>query len=66
VLRVFADDAFLAEARLLEISQLALFGRVQASTAVIHELCRRGIPICYFSHGSWSNRVIILFTSVRT
>jgi CRISP-associated protein Cas1 len=53
VLRVFADDALLAEARLLEISQLALFGRVQASTAVIHELCRRGIPICYFSPGSW-------------
>jgi CRISP-associated protein Cas1 len=53
VLRVFTDDALLAEARLLELSQLALFGRVQASTAVIHELCRRGIPICYFSHGSW-------------
>ncbi len=53
VLRAFDGDELLAEARLREISQLALFGGVQASTAVIQELCRRGIPICYLSHGGW-------------
>jgi CRISPR-associated protein Cas1 len=53
VLRALDGDELLAEARLREISQLALFGGVQASTAVIHELCRRGIPICYLSHGGW-------------
>ncbi len=53
VLRVFDGDELLAEARLREISQVAVFGGVQISTPVIHELCRRGIPVCHFSHGGW-------------
>lgn len=53
VLRVFDGDELLAEARLREISQLAVFGGVQVSTPVIHEVCQRGIPVCYFSHGGW-------------
>lgn len=53
VLRALDGDELLAEARLREISQLALFGGVQVSTAVVHELCRRGIPVCYFTHGGW-------------
>ncbi|MCL6105805.1 MAG: CRISPR-associated endonuclease Cas1 [Actinobacteria bacterium] len=43
----------IAEARLVEVSQLVLFGSVQVSTQVIHELCRRNIPICYLSGGGW-------------
>jgi CRISPR-associated protein Cas1 len=53
VLRAFDEDELLAEARLREISQLVLFGGVQVSTAVVHELCRREIPTCYLSHGGW-------------
>jgi CRISPR-associated endonuclease Cas1/CRISPR-associated protein Cas4 len=53
VLRALDGEEVLAEARLRETSQLALFGGIQVSTAVIHELCRRGIPTCYFSHGGW-------------
>ncbi len=53
VLRVFDRDELLAEARLREISQVALFGGVQMSTAVTQELCRRGIPVCYLSQGGW-------------
>jgi len=53
VLRTFDGDELIAEARLREISQVVLFGGVQLSTAVIHELCRRGIPVCYLSHGGW-------------
>ncbi|HWP60844.1 MAG TPA: CRISPR-associated endonuclease Cas1 [Candidatus Acidoferrales bacterium] len=53
VLRVLERDERLAEARLREISQLAVFGGVQLTSSVIRELCMRGIPICHFSHGGW-------------
>jgi CRISPR-associated protein Cas1 len=53
VLRVCERDEPLKEARLREISQLAIYGGVQVTTAVIRELCSREIPICYFSHGGW-------------
>ena len=53
VLQIWDEDALLAEARLEEVSHLVLFGGIQVSTPVIHELCRRGIPISYLSHGGW-------------
>jgi CRISPR-associated protein Cas1 len=53
VLRVFERDEPLKEARLREVSQLAIYGGVQVTTSVIRELCTRNVPICYFSHGGW-------------
>lgn len=53
VLRVVERDERLKEARLREISQVSIYGGVQVTTSVIRELCSRGIPICYFSHGGW-------------
>src|SRR5688572_16345257 len=53
LLRVFERDEPLKEARLREVSQLAIYGGVQVTTSVIRELCSRRIPICYFSHGGW-------------
>jgi len=53
VLQIWDEDALLAEARLEEVSHLVLFGGIQVSTPVIHELCQRGIPISYLSHGGW-------------
>lgn len=41
------------EVRLLETSQVCLFGGVQISTQAVQELLTRGIPLCYFSHGGW-------------
>jgi CRISPR-associated protein Cas1 len=52
-LRVMDRDDVLAEARLVEISHLVLFGAVQVSTQVVQELCRREIPISYLSSGGW-------------
>lgn len=40
-------------ARLIEVSQLCLFGNVQVTPQLLHELCRRKVPICYFSYGGW-------------
>jgi len=42
-----------AEVPLLHVSQLAVFGSVQVTTQVVHELCGRGVPICWFSYGGW-------------
>ncbi len=53
VLQIKEGKDVIAEARLVEVSQLVLFGSVQVSTQVIHELCRRNIPICYLSGGGW-------------
>ena len=53
VLQIKEGKEVVADARLIEVSQLVLFGNVQVSTQVIQELCRRNIPICYLSGGGW-------------
>jgi len=46
-------DGIVARTRLMDISQLSMFGNVQITTQALHELCDRNIPICHFSHGGW-------------
>ena len=53
LLRVLDGEEKLTEARLREVSQLAVFGGVQITSSVIRELCSRGIPISHLSHGGW-------------
>jgi CRISPR-associated protein Cas1 len=43
----------MATARLLEVSQVSLFGSVTVSAGALHELCERGVPVCHFSFGGW-------------
>ena len=52
-LEIRSKSSVIATAKLFETSSLALFGNVQVTTQAIHELCIRGIPICYFSFGGW-------------
>jgi len=51
------DGEVRGRSRLVHTSQLCIFGSVQVSTQLVHEMCRRGIPICYFSYGSWFNGI---------
>ena len=53
VLEIKKDEEKLGEARLEEISQVALFGPVGISTPTVHELIRRGVSINYHSTGGW-------------
>lgn len=46
-------DEKLRDVRLLDVSHLVLFGRVQVSTPAVQELCQREIPITYLSQGAW-------------
>ena len=52
-LKILDHDEVLSEARIVEMSHLVVFGRVQVSTQVIQELCQRNIPISYLSTGGW-------------
>ena len=58
VLEIRTRDEKLGEARLEKVSALVLFGRVNATTPAIHELCRRGIPIVYLSSGGWLHGIL--------
>ncbi len=53
VLEIRQREEKLAKARLLEISQVCLFGSVMVTAGALHELLERGIPVCHFSHGGW-------------
>ena len=52
-LEVFIDDKKVQEVRLIDVSQLALFGNVYVTTPAMQELMRRNIPISWHSHGGW-------------
>lgn len=52
-LKVKDHDEVIGEARLVETSQVVLYGAVQVSTQVVQELCKRNIPLVYCSSGGW-------------
>ncbi|CAI4031444.1 CRISPR-associated exonuclease Cas4/endonuclease Cas1 fusion [Nitrospira tepida] len=52
-LKIKDHDDTIGEARLVETSQVVLYGAVQVSTQVIQELCKRDIPLVYCSSGGW-------------
>jgi len=47
------DGKTLAEQRLIDCSQLCVFGNVQISTQALAELWNRGVPVLWFSFGGW-------------
>lgn len=51
VIRLEGKD--LHEVRLLDLSQVVLFGRVQITSQAVQALCEREIPISYLSAGGW-------------
>ena len=53
LLEVRQKGTVMATARLLDISQVSLFGSVMVSAGALHELCERGVPVCHFSFGGW-------------
>ncbi len=45
----------LASVRLIDVSQLSVFGHVQISTEALTRLWGRGVPVLWFSYGGWLN-----------
>jgi CRISPR-associated endonuclease Cas1/CRISPR-associated protein Cas4 len=52
------DRKKLAEAPLVEVSQLVVWGNVQVSAQAIRELSMRGIPVAWLSTGGWLTGVL--------
>jgi CRISP-associated protein Cas1 len=50
---VKAERNVIAQIRLIDISQVSIYGNVQVSTQATRELLSREIPICWFSGGGW-------------
>ena len=47
----------LQRVRLMEVSNLSLFGNVQVTAQALRELCDRSIPVCHFTYGGWFNGI---------
>lgn len=45
----------LASVRLIDVSQLCVYGHVQISTEALSRLWARGVPTLWFSYGGWLN-----------
>ena len=43
----------LASVRLIDVSQVCVYGNVQVSTQALRELFSHDIPTCWFSYGGW-------------
>jgi CRISPR-associated protein Cas1 len=52
-LEITIEDAPATKARLIDISQVVLYGNVRLTTPCLHELMRREIPVTWLSHGGW-------------
>lgn len=50
---VSVDDAQIATARLIDVSQVALYGNVYLTAPALHELMQREIPVSWHSFGGW-------------
>lgn len=61
-LYVALPDAPRQNLRLVDVSQLNLFGNIQVSTQALRELADRAVPICYFSFGGWFQAITIGLT----
>lgn len=53
LLQIREKGRVVQEARLMEVSQVAVYGNVQVTAQTVNDLCRRGIPITHFSYGGW-------------
>lgn len=39
--------------RLIEVSDVAVFGNVQVTTQAIRKMCDSGVPLCFMTYGGW-------------
>jgi CRISPR-associated protein Cas1 len=53
VLQVRTDAGVIADARLLELASISLFGNVQISTQAMRAVLQREIPVFFLSYGGW-------------
>lgn len=52
-LEVFAEDRATASFRLIDVSQVCVFGNITVSAQATREFMARGIPVLWFTYGGW-------------
>jgi CRISPR-associated protein Cas1 len=52
-LEVFKEHDSLGSYRLIDVSQVCLYGNVSVTPQVMRELFARQTPVCWFSYGGW-------------
>lgn len=52
-LEIWSKEGKISEARLMETSQLCLYGGVEITTPAMVELMQRGVPVIHYTHGGW-------------
>ena len=45
------------DVRLIDVSQVSVFGNVQVTAQALRELSARGVPVCHFSYGGWLSAI---------
>jgi len=62
-LEVRSRDGKAGTVRMIDISQLCLYGGVEISTPALVELMQRSIPVLHFTHGGWFEGICLGHTS---
>jgi len=52
-LTVKQNGKLLHERRMMDVSQVSVFGNVQVTAQALREITSAGIPLCHFSYGGW-------------
>ncbi len=56
-LTVKEKGKLIQDVRLIDVSQVSVFGNVQVTAQALRELSARGVPVCHFSYGGWLNAI---------
>jgi CRISPR-associated protein Cas1 len=51
--QVTRKGELLGEARLIDVSQVNVYGNAQVTTQLLRELFKREVPVMWFSYGGW-------------
>jgi CRISPR-associated protein Cas1 len=52
-LEITKDSDVLASIRMIDVSQLCIYGNAQVSSQLLRELFAQEVPVCWFSYGGW-------------
>ena len=53
VVEVRVEGKTASQTRMIDLSQVCVYGNVQVTTQAIRGFCSSNIPVCYFSRGGW-------------
>lgn len=44
--------------KLIDVSEVVVYGNVQVTTQALREMCARSIPLCYMTYGGWFSGMV--------